>query len=140
MPKPARVHSTTDTFLSDHTNGGIPRGSPALRRPMSMVSGSGTQDAPPKPPRTGSTSPSAFVSLEREVSLQDDEWDDEEDAYYNQDEEGFVEAAEGYEEAEVNGRHDEDDGYHREDSAGKSGGCIFMAMLRTSWVWRVTSW
>ena len=70
----ARLHSVPNDMnlsnQSNQSNGDIPSAHKIPLLPPSTAPGTVTaQGPPPKPPRTGSTSPSAFLSLDRGQEL-----------------------------------------------------------------------
>jgi len=114
----SRGRSVTDNSTA-RPNGKIAGTPPTLHRPVSMTyegrSNYQLNDVPPpKPPRTGSTSPSAFLSLERGEVLQWEETKEgeEEEEWEEQGmdggEWGSGEEEVWQEDVKTNGRHDED--------------------------------
>ena len=99
VPQMSRGRSVTDDSTPRRPNGDIVVGTPpTLHRPVSMTYA--VDDPPPKPPRTGSTSPSAFLSLGRDESLQ---WEEEKEEPREEEEWEILEGGwgPGHEEEEV---------------------------------------
>ncbi len=76
--------------------------------PRTTHSNQDVEAPPPKPPRTGSTSPSDFLSLERGEYLREDEYDDDYDDEGEEDAEGSGVWIKSGGEEEMNGVHAED--------------------------------
>ena len=83
-----RLYSVPDEFdTQTQSNGDIPRKTPFLPPPSALSTNqnrdNSAQCPPPKPPRTGSTSPSAFLSLDRGVELEEP-FEESDEEYYDQ--------------------------------------------------------